>query len=869
MDQYRRIKEKNRGAVLFYRMGDFYEMFDEDAVIASRVLGLTLTSRNHGECAKTPLCGFPFHALDRYLARMIAAGHRVAVCEQVEDPKTAKGLVKRDVIEVVSRGTATNPELLAEKSSNFIASFFMHGSSAGLAAADVSTGEFFCTEAATPKLFTELEKLSPVEILYDESADKAGPLAALKTLLPGAVFTPAEEWRFSVHTAYKDLLAHFGTASLEGFGVEELKAGLAAAGALFSYIREQKKDKVGQIRKISRWHAEKYMALDGATIRNLELVNPLHPEDDKGTLLHVLDRTRTAMGGRLLRRLLVNPLLEAAEIERRLDGVGLFFRETALRENLREALSAVADIERLNGRVGAERANPRDLAALKLSLVKLTAVHALIEEWECPLVDACAAPFTGTGDITGKLAAALVDEPPLSLSEGGVFRKGYSAELDALIEGAREGKEWIASLQQKERERTGIGSLKVGFNQVFGYYIEVSRVNQDKAPADYIRKQTLVNCERFITEDLKKWESVVLTAEEKRIKMETGLFEELRTWLAGHVERLKIIADGAAMLDCLAALAETAAHNNYVRPEINSSDELFIEEGRHPVIENLDFSEQFVPNSLSIRNSGEFIHLITGPNMAGKSTYLRQTGLIALMAQVGSFVPAKSARVGILDRIFTRVGASDRLSRGQSTFLVEMQELANILNNATGKSLILLDEIGRGTSTFDGLSIAWALVEFLHNNSKVAAKTLFATHYHELTDLPLLLKGVKNRNIAVKEWNDKIIFLRKIVDGACDHSYGIQVARLAGVPEPIILRAKEVLANLEAAELTADHKPALARTTNRKETKRQDAAVSQLTLFDSSLHMDVLELIRGIDLNTLTPLEALNKLAEIKKKIKE
>jgi len=867
MDQYHRIKDKNRGAILLFRMGDFYEMFDEDAIAASRILGLTLTSRNHGESAKTALCGFPYHALDRYMGKLIAHGQRVAVCEQVEDPKTAKGLVKREVIEVISKGTAVSADLLTEKSNNFLVTFFIKADSAGLAVADISTGEFFCTETLPVKVGNEIEKLQPAEILFNEEEAKQPFIKNLQSNLPGTAFTSVEAWRYNFHNAYQNLTTHFKTQNLEGFGVEGLENGITAAGALFAYVSEQKKNKLGQIRKIAPFRTERYMALDGATIRNLELVRPVHPEDEKGTLLSVLDKTRTAMGGRLLKRLVVNPLLQVAEIEKRLDGVSLFVRENDLREQMSALLSEVSDIERLCGRIGAERANPRDLYSLKQSLLKLKEAPFLVKDQDCILVNESTASFSGNESIIEQLDKALRDEPPLSCTEGNIFKPGFSLELDSLLEGAREGKEWIASLQQKERDRTGISSLKVSFNSVFGYYIEVSKANQDKVPPDYIRKQTLVNAERFITEELKKWESVILSAEEKTTKLESILFDALRKEMACHLERFQQIADGAALLDCLCSLAETAILRNYVRPEVNNSDELRIEEGRHPVIENLDFSEDFVPNNLVIRNSGEFIHLITGPNMAGKSTFLRQTGLIVLMAQMGSFVPAKSASIGLVDRIFTRVGASDRLSRGQSTFLVEMQELANILNNATHQSLILLDEIGRGTSTFDGLSIAWALVEYLHNTSTVSAKTLFATHYHELTDIPLVQKGVKNYNIAVKEWNDKIIFLRKIIEGACDHSYGIQVARLSGVPEPLIVRAKEILKNLEAAELTADHKPALARTVNHKERCRQEAAVLQLTLFDPTLNKGVVELIRGLDLNTLTPLEALNTLSEIKKKV--
>jgi DNA mismatch repair protein MutS len=867
MKQYRRIKEKNRGAVLFYRMGDFYEMFEDDAVTASKVLGLALTSRNHGGSGSTPLCGFPHHALDRYMARMIDSGYKVAVCEQVEDPKTAKGVVKRDIVEVVTRGTATHHALLKDKSNNFCAAVFENGDAVGLAGIDVSTGEFFCTETTPKKARAEIEKLAPAEVLFCEPGRAGEMVRWLKAELSGAVLTPLEDWRFSFQSATKDLTAHFGTATLEGFGVEGFKTGLLAAGAVFGYVKEQKCDRIGHVKKISPVMVDKTMALDGATIRNLELLTPLHPEGEKATLLSVLDHTKTAMGGRLLKRFIVNPLLDLDEITARQDGVAFYAAARAAADKLRTLLSGICDIERLNARIGYERATPRDLYALKKSLQLLPDIVALHEGAEADIVRGALSRLSGTGPVVEKLSAALVDDPPLAQNEGGIFRPGYNPELDAIVDGAREGKEWIAGLQAAERTRTGIGSLKVGYNKVFGYYIEISRTNLDKVPEGYVRKQTLVNGERYITEELKHWESVVLSAEEKQAALEAGLFTALRKWMCGFLEKLQAVSDSLARLDVLSGLAEAAMRNNYARPEVNDSDEIGIGDGRHPVIERLDFTEEFVPNNTNIKSSNHFIHLITGPNMAGKSTYLRQVGLIVLMAHMGGFVPAADARIGLCDRIFTRVGASDRLTKGQSTFLVEMQELANILNNATPKSLILLDEIGRGTSTFDGLSIAWALVEYIHNHKKVSAKTLFATHYHELAEIPLVLPGVKNYNVAVKEWNDEIIFLRKIVEGACDHSYGIQVARLAGVPEAVIARAKEVLRNLEQSELTPDQKPVIARSaSSKKGGKKGKPEEYQLNIFDTT-GADAVQALRNLDVERLSPIEALNRLAEIKKKL--
>ncbi len=866
MRQYHRIKQENSGALLLFRMGDFYELFDDDAITASKILGIALTSRNHGESSKTPLCGFPYHALDRYCAKLIAAGNKVAVCEQTSDPKESKGIVDRDVIEVISRGTATNPEVLHDKTNNYIMAVIETGKTIGFSGADVSTGEFFCGEADLNTAIREIEKLSAVEILYPASDRRSVPMPFLTRLSNSPLLTPAPDWRFSREAAEKTLANHFGTATLEGFGVSNCNAGLMAANALFEFIREQKKGRTDHIRNIVPLKTDCFMALDGATIKNLEILNPINMEDSTGTLLHIIDCTKTAMGGRIIKKLLINPLMQVSEIEKRQELVSLFFNNSDLREKTRTLLAGISDIERLSGRIGYERATPRDIANLRNSLLTIEQTSMILQtEEKIPLLQEILIKISGTEPITEHISRAVVDAPPMSLSDGGVFKRGYSALLDSIVDGAVEGKEWIASFQPRERERTGISSLKVGFTKVFGYYIEVTKSNIDKVPQDYIRKQTIVNGERYITEELKIWEEKVLSAEEKQVECETALFDELRKWLLNHLGKIQSVSEGIAMLDALISFAETAAKNDFIKPMLTEDDSIEIEDGRHPVVETLLNGDTFVPNNTSIKNGEDFIHLITGPNMAGKSTYLRQIGLIALLAQVGSYVPAKKAKIGVVDRIFTRVGASDRLAKGLSTFLVEMQELANILNNATSKSLVLLDEIGRGTSTFDGLSIAWSLVEHIHDH--IGAKTLFATHYHELADLPLVMQGVKNYNVSVREWKDEIVFLRKILEGACDHSYGIQVARLAGVPQTVIDRAKEVLRNLESNELTPDQKPSLAKKPSTK-TGRSETSHSgpQLSLFSAPTE-DIIDYIKKIDINNCTPLQALSILSDIKGKL--
>ncbi len=859
MEQYLAIKARYQDAVLFFRMGDFYEMFYDDARVASEVLGLTLTSRAHGKAAEVPLAGFPYHALDTYLAKLIKAGYRVAICEQLEDPKQAKTVVKRDVVEVVTPGTAFSDELLDSKRNNFLAAVVFAGTTAGLASADVSTGEFQVVELPAQRLFDELLAIGPREVLIPEEQ-----VPAFEDLIEGPLpfaLTKREGWIFSRDYGYELLTDHFKTLSLKGFGCEDLHAGIGAAGAILHYLKETQRSEPVHITRLVRRSESDHLLIDATTRRNLELLQPLRPENRDGTLVAVIDRTKTAMGGRLLVDMLLRPLTQPQRIRRRLDAVEEFFLDEDRRKRLRDLLGRVGDLERLVAKVGSGRATGRDLNALKDTLRLVPQVREVLENAEAAAIRELRQRLNDLDGLASEIEQALVDDPPLSVTDGGLIRRGYNAELDHLREIAYSGKDWIARLQAEERQRTGIPSLKVGYNRVFGYYIEVTKPHLSKVPQHYVRKQTLVNAERFITPELKEYEERILDAEEKSMVLEYELFDALRKRVAGHSCDIQENARALARLDCLSALAQLAAENRYAKPEITTDDEIVIEEGRHPVVEKLlPTGERFVPNDTRMSNGSDQILIITGPNMAGKSTYLRQVGLIVLLAQMGSFVPAKRARIGVVDKIFTRVGAADNLAGGESTFLVEMNETANILNNATPRSLIILDEIGRGTSTFDGLSIAWAVAEYLHNHPKVAAKTLFATHYHELTELALILPRVKNYNIAVKEWGDHVVFLRKIVEGGCDHSYGIQVAQLAGLPAAVVRRAKEVLSNLESEALTPHRVPKLAR----HHSNGQPAPPAQLDIFQEQEHR-LRQKIAAVDINNTTPLQALNLLASLKK----
>ncbi len=854
MDQYLSIKAKHKDAILFFRMGDFYEMFFEDAQVASQVLGITLTSRAHGKAADVPLAGFPHHALDVYLTKMIKAGYRVAICEQLEDPKLAKTVVKRDIVEIVTPGTTFSEDILESKRNNYLLALYVKNQICGIAGIDVTTGEFFVMETAREKINEQIQSLEPSEIIVAESQHQY--LLDKFSRQVKIFLTIREDWIFSRDYGYEILIEHFNTASLKGFGIDDFDMGISAAGAILHYVRENQKSRLAHINRINRRDDDDYLNIDPSTQRNLELIRPLNDRNQGATLLSILDQTRTAMGGRLLVHWILNPLAHPAPIKMRLDAIEELFDRVDIRTKIRDILKRIGDLERLVSRITTGRANARDLNALKVTLKEVPKIRILLESFESAYLVQIREHLRELPELVDEIERAIVDDPPLSTSDGGLIRRGYHTELDHLREIVYSGKEWIARLQASERQRTGINSLKVSYNRVFGYYIEITRPHLAKVPKDYIRKQTLVGSERFVTPELKEYEEQILGAEEKTVALEYELFDGIRQMVATKVVDIQDNASHIAQLDCLANLGEIAQSNHYAKPDILVSDTIEIKEGRHPVVEQLlPPGESFVPNDVYLDTKKNQILVITGPNMAGKSTYLRQVGLIVLMAQLGSFIPAKAAKIGLVDKIFTRVGASDNLAGGESTFLMEMNETANILNNATTGSLIILDEIGRGTSTFDGLSIAWSVTEYLHNTPRVAAKTLFATHYHELTELELVLPRVKNYNIAVKEWGDKIVFLRKIVEGGCDHSYGIHVAQLAGLPKPVIDRAKEVLHNLESEELTPNAIPKLALKHDHQQQR-------QLDMFAVQEHQ-LREAIAQLDINATTPVEALNILNQL------
>lgn len=869
MRQYLEIKNRNPETVLLYRMGDFYELFNDDAKIASKVLGLTLTSRNHGAAENTPLAGFPHHALDRYANRLVKAGYKIAICEQVEDPKTAKGIVKRDIIEVITAGTATEDNFIEEKANNFIAALFEKSKKVGVAICDLSTGLFQVEELELGELERELVRIDPSEILLDDSHENT-LYSKVKEILRNIVISEYDGWKFTFDHAKDTITSHFSVIALEGLGLEGYDAGICAAGALLRYLKEQKKNDLRHISAITKLSYSEFAELDGATIRNLELLRPMQSDEDSGTLISVLDRTSTSMGARLLKQWIIHPLKNVAKINERLQAVDSLKRDVFTRSEIEIILKRIADVERLIGKVTFERANARDLIALKQSFENFPSLVRILANNSSSILKDAIADLQGFDSMAQKIGSFIVENPPLSIREGGIIRQGINKDLDEIKDASVNGKQWIARLQETERQRTGISSLKVGFNRVFGYYIEISKSNIDSVPQDYIRKQTLVNGERFITPELKEMEAKVLGAEEKLSALEYEIFSELRKEIALECVKIQRAADAIARIDVLTSLARCAADFNYIRPVLTDNSDIIIKEGRHPVIERMQGMDQFVPNDTDIIKKESQILLITGPNMAGKSTYLRQNALIAIMAQMGSFVPATIAQIGVVDKFFTRVGASDRLARGQSTFLVEMIEVANILNNATDQSLILLDEVGRGTSTFDGISIAWAVAEYLHETPNRRGRTFFATHYHELAEMELLYPRIKNLHIKVKEWNDQIIFLRKIDNGSCDHSYGIQVARLAGVPKKVIIRAREILSNLENMELTPDHKPVLARHRNEATVDNSQTdlfAGVQLNAMDTYAS-EIIQQLQNLDVNGLTPLESLNVLADLIKKAK-
>jgi DNA mismatch repair protein MutS len=849
--QYLAIKEQYPDAILFYRMGDFYEMFFQDAETASRVLEITLTSRNKNDESPVPMCGFPHRAASGYIARLIERGFKVAVCDQMEDPALAKGLVKRDVVRVITPGMIIDDEFLDARANNFILAAAQAPGRWGLAYLDLSTGTFRVTESdALQAVVDESRRVAPREILLPESARAAADYAWVGRWFPETAVTHLEERAFDLRRGRERLTDHFQTLTLEGFGCEAFRPGLAAAGAVMHYVGETQKQKTEHIRRLEAYALENALAIDEISRQNLELVRNIRTGSRRGTLIGVLDQTRTPMGARTLQDWLRAPLREPEEIERRLDAVAELKDKAALRRELREHLKSVYDLERLGSRTVMGQANARDLLALKRSLQALPALWSGLAGASSELLRPAEA-IDALTELAQRLESAVREDAPPTLTEGGLIRPGYSAELDEIARIGSDAKGFLARLELSERERTGIPTLKVSYNKVFGYYIEVSKARAAAVPADYVRKQTLVNAERYITDDLKRFEAQALGAEERRIALELQLFQEIRAEAARHHPAIQATARFLAAVDCLLGLAEVADHNDYCRPGILTDGSIRIEDGRHPVVEKMITGERFVPNTIELDNVENQVLVITGPNMAGKSTVLRQVALLVIMAQMGGFVPARRAAIGIVDRIFTRVGALDNLSHGQSTFMVEMQETANILNNAGPQSLVILDEIGRGTSTFDGLSIAWAVAEHLHDLHGTGVKTLFATHYHELTALADRKPRVKNFNIAVKEWNDEIIFLRKLVAGGTNRSYGIQVARLAGIPAEVIARAKKILYGIENGE------HAFAATGRTPVTR---AAPVQLDLFHGAGHQ-ALERLRALEIAKMTPLDALNCLS--------
>ena len=864
MEQYLRIKREHRDAILFFRLGDFYEMFYDDARTAAPILEIALTSRQ-----KVPMCGVPYHAANAYLSKLLRQGFKVAVCEQVEDPKTAKGVVRRDVIKVLTPGTAVEVELEPAKESVFLASVLFDRDGWGLALIDLAGGQVKTTEGtlqAAKLLGDELFRASPKEIVAAESQAEDVERLAAKAAFGPFLSSRVEDWVFDYLESKSLLLEHFKVGSLAGFGLEEKRLAVSAAGALLYYLKKVRKDSLSLVRRLSYASSGQQMTLDAATIRNLELIRNLRDGRVKDSFLDIIDFTVTAVGGRLLKAWLLQPLIEKSAINARLDAVEEWLGRTVERRELRENLRAVSDLERLTGKISLSAAHPRDLVSLKRSLAPLPAIRAALEGSRAGLNAEALAAWDNGEDIAALIDRSILDEPAFLLTEGGIIKDGFDPGLDDLRSISRSGKSFIAGLEKRERERTGINSLKVRYNKVFGYYIEVTKPNLHLAPPDYTRKQTLLGSERFLTPELKEYEEKVLTAEEKIGELEHALFLRVREAIARETERLQKIAAAVARADVLAALAELASQRDYVRPLVDEKDRITITEGRHPVIETTS-AEPFIPNDTHLNRDEDQILIVTGPNMGGKSTYLRQVALITILGQMGSFVPARRAEIGVVDRIFTRIGAMDFLNLGQSTFMVEMLETANILNNATPRSLLLLDEIGRGTSTFDGLSIAWAVAEYLHEKEDIRPMTLFATHYHELTDLALTLKRIKNAHVSVKEWKDEVIFLRKIVSGPSDKSYGIHVAKLAGVPRSVIERAKEVLFNLEKLELDDSGKPRLAYRSSR----RRDRA--QLLLFAEERELErwreLGDWTEGIDISSLTPLDALNILSDLKRKIQD
>lgn len=874
MQHYLKTKEEYKDCILFYRLGDFYEMFFDDALVVSKELELTLTGKDCGQAERAPMCGIPFHAAETYLNRLVANGHKVAICEQVEDPKQAKGIVKREVIRIVTPGTNLNTQALDETKNNYLMSIVYLGEKIGVSIADFSTGDYFVTELSSgSELIDEINKFVPSEIITNEYFSMSGiDLTAVNDKL-GITMSTLDSWYFDEDTCIKKLLTHFKVGVLDGLGLKDYTAGTIAAGALLLYLYEMQKGSVDHITSIVPYTTGKYMLIDSSSRRNLELVETMREKQKKGSLLWVLDKTKTAMGARALRSMIEQPLINKEDILKRQAGIEECNNRAIDREEIREYLNPVYDLERIMTKISCKSANPRDLIAFRNSLEMLPHIKKLIGTMESDLFAECFANLDDLADIYSLISSAIVEEPPITIREAGIIKEGFSKEADELRRAKTEGKEWLAQLEAREKEATGIKNLKVKYNKVFGYYLEVTNSFKNLVPADWVRKQTLTNAERYTTDELKKLEDVILGAEDKLCSLEYDLFNEVRDSIAAEVRRIKSTARAIAEIDVYTALSVVAQQYNYVKPAINEKGIIDIKNGRHPVVEKMIRNDMFVANNTYLDNAKNRISIITGPNMAGKSTYMRQTALIVLMAQIGSFVPAQEANIGIVDRIFTRVGASDDLASGQSTFMVEMTEVANILRNATPKSLLILDEIGRGTSTFDGLSIAWAVVEYIANTKLLGAKTLFATHYHELTELEGTLDGVNNYCIAVKENGDDIVFLRKIIKGGADKSYGIQVAKLAGIPDTVIERAKELVADLSDADISLKARD-IAQYSKKQEKlvdsykKVDDLEVKQMSLFDTVNNDDIIEDIKALDISNMTPIDALNTLYKLQGRVK-
>ena len=872
MKQYMQTKDEYKDCILFYRLGDFYEMFFDDALTASKELEITLTGKNCGLEERAPMCGIPYHAVDSYLNRLVSKGYKVAICEQVEDPKTAKGIVKREVIRVVTPGTNLDTQGLDETKNNYIMCIVYMADRYGLSVADVTTGEYLVTELdSQTKLMDELYKFMPSEIVCNEAFYMSGlDLDDLKNRLHMAIYS-LEAWYFDDALCRETLQEHFKVASLEGIGLSDYECGIIASGALLKYLEETQKNSLSHMSRLTRYATGNYMVLDSATRRNLELVETLREKQKRGSLLWVLDKTKTAMGARTLRKYVEQPLIDKKSIVKRLDAVAELKDNAICREEIREYLNPVYDLERLVGKITYQSANPRDLIAFQSSLSMLPSVKCILKDMESDLLKEIYEELDPLEELCDLVGRAIQEEPPLAMKEGGIIKDGYNEEVDRLRKAKSEGKNWLADLETKEREKTGIKNLRIRYNKVFGYYLEVTNSFKDLVPDYYTRKQTLANAERYIIPELKELEDTILGAEDKLCALEYELYCEVRNTIAAELTRIQRTAKAVAKLDVIASLALVAERNNYVRPKINEKGVIDIRDGRHPVVEKMIPNDMFIANDTYLDDKKQRISIITGPNMAGKSTYMRQAALIVLMAQLGSFVPASSANIGLVDRIFTRVGASDDLASGQSTFMVEMNEVANILRNATSKSLLILDEIGRGTSTFDGLSIAWAVVEYISNSKLLGAKTLFATHYHELTELEGKISNVNNYCIAVKEKGDDIVFLRKIVKGGADKSYGIQVAKLAGVPDPVINRAKEIVEELVTADITGKVKDiAVQGSETKKKTQKKldEVDLTQFSLFDTVKDDDVLNELKELDISHMTPMDAMNKLYQLQNKLR-